>query len=400
MNNKIQLLSVKSAPRMEKAALSFLARGAASILPRLNNLAARRDLVGGLAAPIPKLIGGLQRTYGLGQQGVAAVRQGLGSSMDDLLKNPLYQRGAKNISAGKNLREQSAYLTGIKAPNPWQYRLGRGIGGFTLGAPLAVAPFTAAEYAGAASADSNKVKDYAKNRAYERVEDRLGQFQALPFLERMKAIYNPEGFTQQLDMPEATNLHSSIQAGTFGNSPGLLKFLSSFNPFLGSPSDVINQKVRGEMFNSLNAKEAGEKRAMQLLKGLGTGLGKAWRAGRAAKPRFKPKKNTSILQSVLQRGAYNTAKSPLKALGAAAPAAIIPYALKSNYDAGKNNVYDAAANDAVGMADLGLMEQFNQPGFMGGLGRAGMAIAPGMGSDMILKQIRQSMFPEVSNTVR
>jgi hypothetical protein len=41
-------------------------------------------------------------------------------------------------------------------------------------------------------------------------------------------------------------------------------------------------------------------------------------------------------------------------------------------------------------------DKFNQPGFMGGLGRAGMAIAPGMGSDMILNQIRQSMFPEVN----
>jgi hypothetical protein len=42
------------------------------------------------------------------------------------------------------------------------------------------------------------------------------------------------------------------------------------------------------------------------------------------------------------------------------------------------------------------LEQFNQPGFMGGLGRAGMTIAPGMMSDMLLNQIRQSMFPEVN----
>jgi hypothetical protein len=42
------------------------------------------------------------------------------------------------------------------------------------------------------------------------------------------------------------------------------------------------------------------------------------------------------------------------------------------------------------------MEKFNQPGFMGGLNRFGMAMAPGMGQEMILKQIRQSMFPEVN----
>lgn len=397
MNNKIQLLSGKPAPRMEKAAMSFLARGAASILPRLTNLAARRDLVGGLAAPIPKLFGGLQRAYGRAQQGVAVARQGLGSSVDDLLKNPLYQRGAKNVSSGKNLREQAGFMAGIKAPNPFSYRAGRGIGGVALGAPLALAPFTAAEYAGAASADPELAKEYAKNMAYERAEARLGQFQNMPFMDRMKAVYDPQSFTQKLQMPEAENLQQAIADENL-NNPGILKYLSSFNPFTGSPSDVINQKVRSEMMRAvMQPKEAGEKRAMPLLKGLGTGLGKAWRAGRAAKPRFKPNKNTPIWEAVLQRGAYHTAKSPLKALGVAAPVAIMPYALKSTYDAGQQGVYDAAANNAIGLADLQMLEKFNQPGFMGGLGRAGMAIAPGIGSDMILNQIRQSMFPKVSN---
>lgn len=431
MNNNIQLLSSRKSLGMEKSALSLLAKGLAATRPllssaakstgsRLSNLAARRDFVGGLAAPVTKFMGGLQNVYGRGQQGVAALRQGLGSSVDDLLKNPLYQQGAKNVGAGKNLREQSAFFSGIKAPNPASYRAGRLIGGVAVGAPLMNLPFSAAEYAGAASADPEVAKEYAKNMAYERVQDRLGQFKSMPFMDRMKAVYDPQSFTQQLQMPEASDLY---QAASEGNttSPSVLKYLSSFNPFLGSPSDVINQKVRSEMFNTLNPKSASEKQAIfgqlltkaaPMLKGLGT----AWRSGRAAGTsgavkgvqalpasgvaRMNEIKGVpvSILERALQKGVYGAAKSPLKTLGTAAGVGVAPYFLKSLYNAGQQGVYDAAANNAMGMADLQLMDKFNQPGFMGGLGRAGMAIAPGIGSDMILNQIRQSMFPTVANS--
>lgn len=426
MNNNIQLLSSRKSSDMEKAAiLSLLTKGISAARPfigsaakatgsRLSDLAARRDFVGGLAAPVNKFMGGLQNVYGRGQQGVAAVRQGLGSSVDDLLKNPLYQQGAKNVASGRGLREAAGFRSGLKAPNPMGYRAGRLIGGVAIGAPLMNLPFTAAEYAGAASADPEVAKEYAKNRAYERVEDRLNQFQSMPFLDRMQAVYNPQSFTQKLQMPEASDLYQAMSEGNTA-SPGVLKYLSSFNPFLGSPSDVVNQKVRSEMFNTLNPKSANEKQAIfgqlltkaaPMLKGLGT----AWRAGRAAGTSGAVKgvqalpssgvarEPLSILESVLQKGVYNAAKSPFKTLGGVAGAGIVPYFLKSTYDAGQQGVYDSAANNAMGMADLQLMNKFNQPGFMGGLGRAGMAIAPGIGSDMILNQIRQSMFPTVSNS--
>ena len=428
MNNNIQLLSSRKSSSMEKSALfplSLLTKGLAMTRPllgsaakstgsRLSNLAARRDFVGGLAAPVTKFMGGLQNVYGRGQQGVAALKQGLGSSVDDLLKNPLYQQGAKNVNAGKNLREQSAFFSGIKAPNPASYRAGRLLGGVAIGAPIVTAPDTVAEYLGAASADPEVAKEYAKNMAYQRAQDRLGQFKSMPFMDRMKAVYDPQSFTQQLQMPEASDLYQAVSDGNT-TSPGVLKYLSSFNPFLGSPSDVINQKVRSEMFNTLNPKSASEKQAIfgqlltkaaPMLKGLGT----AWRAGRAAGTSGAVKgvqalpasgvarEPISILERALQKGVYGAAKSPLTTLGAAAAVGSTPFYLKSIYNAGQQGVYDAAANNAVGLADIQLMDRFNQPGFMGGLGRAGMAIAPGIGSDMILNQIRQSMFPTEANS--
>jgi hypothetical protein len=411
MNTKIQLLSSKLHTDTEKVAMQFLARGVNAARAYLPSLAARRDFVGGLAAPVTKFTGGLQRAYGYGQQGVAAMRQGLGSSVDDLMKNPLYQRGAKNIAGGRAMREQSGLLAGLRAPNPWGYRAGRGVGAVAIGAPLFNLPFTAAEYAGASSADPAVAEEYAKNMAYQRAEDRLNQFQNMPFLDRAKAIFNPQSFTQQLQMPEASDLYQSMSDDNIDN-PGILKYLSSFNPFLGSAGDVINQKVRSQMFNSLQPKSASEKRANLglVLKGLGA----AWKAGRGATTsgavkgiQALPAQAASrlnvvqgapipIWEAALQKGVYNAAKSPWGTLGNAATVGLTPYVLKSMYDSGNQSVYDSAANNAMGMTDLQLMNKFNQPGFMGGLGRAGMAIAPGMGRDMILKQIRQSMFPEVN----
>jgi hypothetical protein len=430
MNNKIKLLSSKSSPQMEKEAIwGAVAQGARTLLPMLgsaarsffprlgstfSNLASRKDFLGGFAAPVTKFTGGLQKAYGYGQQGVAAMRQGLGSSVDDLMKNPLYQRGAKNVAGGSAMREQAGLLKGLKAPNSWSYRAGRGIGSVAVGAPLFSLPFTAAEYAGAASADPAIAEEYAKNMAYQRVQDRLNEFQNMPFLDRAKAVFNPEGLTQQMQAPEAAELYQAIGSGNT-ESPGLLKYLSGFNPFLGSPSEVVNQKVRSEMFNALN-KSGSEKQAMvgQILKGLGA----AWKAGRGAAgaaTRGATKgvqslttsgvsrlntapgvTNIPIWEAALQKGMYQAGKSPLGTLGAAAAVGLTPFTLKSMYDSGNRSVYDAAANNAMGMADLQLLSKFNQPGFMGGLGRAGFALAPGLVSDMVLKQVRQSMFPEVN----
>jgi hypothetical protein len=408
----MQLLSQPNNNQAEKQAFSQLAKG-------MGSLASRKDFIGGLLAPIPKLFGGMQKVYGRGQQGAAALRQGLGSSADDLLKNPAFQRGSKNVTAGKSLREQAGLRSGLQAPNPWSYRAGRGLGAVAVGAPLMNLPFTAATYAGAANADPALAEEYAKNMAYDRVEERIGQFRNMPFLERAKTIFKPQDFSQQLRMPEATDLYQSMADNNL-NNPGIMKYLASFNPFAGSPNEVISQKVRSEMMKHLQPKSASEKCANigNVLKGFGA----AWRAGRGAASgavnsavkgvhsipytgvshlnRIPGVTNIPIWEAALQKGIYNTAKSPGTYLGNASLAGLLPYAALSSYDSGKQQVYDSAANNAAGMADLGIMEKFNQPGFMGGLGRAGMAIAPGMFGDMVLNQVRQSMFPEVNQQQR
>jgi len=379
---------------------------AARAFGALSRLAARKDFLGGLAAPIPKVFGGMQRLYGRGLQGAAAVSQGLGSSADDLLKNPMFQRGAQHVSSGNVFRQQAGLRAGLSAPNPLKYRVGRGIGAVALGAPIATAPFTLAEYAGASSADPALAEEYAKNMAYDRSRDRLEQFKSMNFLDRMRTAYDPQSFTQKLNMPEATNLYQAMSDNNL-NNPGIMKYISSFNPFTGSADEVINQKVRSEMMRSMQNKSANEKQANlgQVLKGLGA----AWKLGRGAATSgavkgmksipvsgAKPPTNIPIWEAALQKGMYNIGKSPGTAAFGIGGAAIAPYFLGASYNSGRNAVYDAAANNAMGMADLQLLEKFNQPGFMGGLGRAGMAIAPGMGSDMILNRIRQSMFPEVN----
>lgn len=407
----MQLLS-QSKVYNEKKAMSLIRTLGVPALKGMRNIVKRDDFVGGLLAPIPKFFGGLQKTYGRGQQGIAALRQGLNSSADDLLKNPLYQRGARNVSRGNTFRERAGYLSGVSSAKPLQYRTGRVLGGLAIGAPLMNLPFTAAEYAGAANADPAFAEEYAKNMAYDRAEERLGQFQNMPFLDRMKAVYDPQSFTQQLQMPEATDLYQAMSDDNL-NNPGIMKYLSSFNPFTGGPVDVINQKVRSEMMRNMQPKEASDKQAMQLLLNKATpvlrGMQTAFRRGRMTTKHnynFAPTRKaptlpgssaTPIWRAGLNRAAFEVGKSPGQAAFSTAAIGLPAYFLKHHYDQGKNEVYDAAANNAMGMADLQLMDKFNQPGFMGGLGRAGMAIAPGMGSDMILKQIRQSMFPEVNN---
>jgi hypothetical protein len=424
MAAKLQLISGPVSSNMEKSAsipklIGGVVRGVASRMPargfsdRLYDLASRRDFVGGLAAPVTKLFGGLQKVHGRAQQGIAAMQQGLGGSMDDLLKNPLYQRGAKNVSAGGATRQQSGLRSGLKAPNPLSYRIGRGVGAATIGAPLFNLPFTAAEYAGAAAADPALAEEYAKNVAYQRVEDRLNQFSEIPFMDRIKSIVNPSITTQKFQVPEAADLYQNMVSNNL-NNPGIMKYLASFNPFFGSPSSVIDQKVRSAMFDALQPKAAYEKKANALFKLLGN----AWKSGRgvakatsargaprgtipfpgraAAMPGNTRTTPSNILEHALHKGVYNIAKSPGSALQGAAFLGLTPVGLNMMYNSGKQTVYDSAANNAAGLADLQLMEKFNQPGFMGGLGRTGMAIAPGMGRDMILNQIRQSMFPAVN----
>lgn len=395
MNNKIQLLSSRKTPDMEKAALVQRFLNYAS--KPMANLAKRRDFIGGLFAPIPKLFGGIQKTVGHAQRGAAGINAGSKATLKQLEKDPLFIQGKKNLSKGNKIREQAGLLKGISAENPLGYRVGRGLGAVAIGAPLFNLPWNAAEYLGAAGVDPAKAEEYAKNMAYLRMDDRLKEFANMPFMERLQTIWNPEKYTSSISAPEASDLYENI-ANQNINNPGILKYLASFNPFFGSPESVINQKIRSQMLNRIGTKQASVAKFFNKVLKPAYNYGKKVRLrggnARGIKKFDTSKMNIPWWQSMAGDVAVNAGKHPfITSLGALGGVAM-PYSLYNSYQGGKNTVYNAAANNAIGLADQMLFENFNQPGFMAGLGRLGMAVAPGMGSDMILKQIRQSMFPE------
>lgn len=402
----MQLLSQPNNNQTEKQAFKHLAKG-------MRSLASRKDFLGGLLAPLVKTYGGLQRAVGYGKQ-LPAVMKNPNATKRVLKKDKLFSQGTRDIKTGNKLRQQSAFEKIFDSKNPMGYRVGRGVGTAALGAPIALAPYTVPHYLGAASADPELAKEYAKNTAYDRVQERLNQFSSMPFLERMQSAWKPEKFTQTLQSPEASSVYESMTGDNI-NNPGILKYLSSFNPLLSNPEAVIDQKIRSEIFRNMQSGKAASDITKQanMLRNLFTKVlkpaydfGKKTRGlsvGAKLPKKIKPydtHKGKSYVEGLLGDAAVTVGKHPVLASLGALNTAYMPFGMYNSYQAGKNQVYDSAANDAMGMADLGLMEKFKQPGFMGGLGRAGMAIAPGMGSDMILNQIRQSMFPEVNQQQR
>ena len=123
MNNKIQLLSSGKSSGMEKAALVQKLLNSAS--KPMADLAKRRDFIGGLFAPIPKLFGGIQKTVGHAQRGAAGINAGSKATLKQLEKDPLFIQGKKNLSKGNKIREQAGLLKGISAENPLGYRSGK-----------------------------------------------------------------------------------------------------------------------------------------------------------------------------------------------------------------------------------------------------------------------------------
>jgi hypothetical protein len=398
----MQLLSQSKTNQFEKQALSQLAKG-------MSTLAARKDFIGGLLAPLVKTYGGVQRAVGYTKQ-LPAVIKNPSATRNVLKKDKLFSQGAKDIQKGDNLRQQAAFEKIFNSKNPLSYRVGRGLGAATIGLPIITAPITIPRYLGAASADTDLAKEYAKNRAYERIENRLNQFSEIPFLDRIQTAWNPTNFTKNLESPEAASVYESIANNNI-NNPGILKYLSSFNPFVSNPQEVIRQKIRSEILKSMQT----NKSASELIKQANTlqqiftkilkpayafgkktrGIPQGAKLPKKIKP-YDPYKRKSYLEGVLGDAAIFAGKHPVLAPVTTIGTALTPFSMYNSYQSGKQQVYDDAASVAEGLADLGIMEKFNQPGFMGGLNRFGMAMAPGIGQEMILKQIRQSMFPELN----
>lgn len=382
----------------KKANLGILAK----VPGFMSQIAGSRSFLGGLAAPVAKLYGGGQKVVGRAQQGVAALRGG-NKTLAEVSQTPLYQQGAKNVATGAGLRQQAGLSNVLNDANPLSYRIGRGVGAVGLGAPLMFAPNTLASYAGAASADPTIAKDYAMNMAEERLQERLEQFGQMPFLERLQSAWNPQKFTDQVGQtaPEAADLMYNAERNNI-NNPGILRYLASFNPFLGDPESNIRRVVRGTMMNELGMKNASEKQAMQVLKNALPMFQKVWRAGRSA-AKAKPHgvnlplpnaftNQVPAWQAVANKGIYNLSQAPVRKTLTGLGLASIPAMMPWDYSRGQNAVYDQAAQDARAMADIQFTQMFNTPGLMGGLGRFGAALAPGMAQNMILNKVRQQMY--------
>jgi hypothetical protein len=402
----MQLLSQSKTKEIEKQAMPG---GVGKVMQQLSK---GDDFLSGLAGPIVNTYGGLQKLMGYGRQ-LPALYKNPKTTRDVLLKDNLFAQGAKDIRRGNTLRTRAGLQNIFNTDKSIGYRLGRGVGAGAIGAPIVFAPFTLSSYLGAANADPQLAQEYAKNRAYDRVESRLNQFSEMPFLDRIQTVLKPEKFSENLNSPAASDIYENLANNNI-NNPGILKYLSSFNPFITNPDEVIKQRVRSEVLRNMQSGKSASELTKQanILKHIFTNvlqpaysLGKQYRGlpMNAKLPKalrdYNKTPGQSYLENLAGNYAMNLGKNPvLTSLGTlgAAYTAQLPFAMRDSYQAGKNNVYNEAGLAAEGLADLGIMDKFNQPGFMGGLGRAGMAIAPGMGRDMILKQIRQSMFPELN----
>lgn len=407
----MQLLSQSKNTQTEKQALMKLISGAGDDISKgIYNLSKRDDFVGGLAGPVVSAFGGLKKLVGRGRQ-MPAMYKDPKANRDVLMQDKLFAQGVKDMRRGQALRDRSNIGNIFNSDKSVGYRVGRGVGAASVGVPLALAPFTLSSYLGAANVDPEVAQEYAKNMAYDRVENRLNQFSEMPFLDRIQSVWKPENFSENFRSPEAVDLYENLSSNNI-NNPGILKYLAGFNPFFSSPDEAIRQKTRSEALRTTQGNKFANystKQANMLSQIFSKVLKPAYNLGkqyRGIDTKLLPKsiktytgtRGNSYLENIAERYAMNLGKNPIMTPLATLGAVGTPYGMYSSYQSGKDQVYDEAANTAMGLADLQLMEKFNQPGFMGGLGRAGMAIAPGIGSDMILNQIRQSMFPTVSNS--
>lgn len=390
----------------------------------LANKVGQRTFTSGLAAPVSKLYGGVQKLYGRGQQAVAGLTNNQG----------LYNRGASNLMSGTAQRGAAGLRSGLQAPNPWSYRMGRGVGMAAIGAPLAMSSMQAATLAGANSVDPAVVAEYAKGQAHNRVNSRMQEFTNMPFMDRLRTAMDPSEFTNNIlsNSAEFQGLNNDMQNGP-PTAPGMMGYMASFNPLLGR--DPIKQQVLYNMFNkqgayipALMAKEATGMGAIvrgagsagwQALKGWGrNALGKVQQKipgtnplnaitnkgqGTMAMNRAKKTMDTlmnpaaplpqpSVGQSMVGKGVYNAIANPFKTTLGVGGAALTPYMLASSYGNGQSSVYDNAVNAANGMADYQFTQQFAQPGMMGMGQRMMGAVMPGFAANYVNQQTGNSLY--------
>jgi hypothetical protein len=94
------------------------------------------------------------------------------------------------------------------------------------------------------------------------------------------------------------------------------------------------------------------------------------------------------LNALLARGAYQVGRNPGTSAMAAGGMALMPAFMASEYKGGKNQVFDQAAQNARGMADMQFAHQYSNTN---PLMRWGAALMPGMAQKYVQKQMSGMM---------
>ena len=387
---------------------------AGGIMSKFIGMGLKKNFLGGLTAPVTKFVGGVRNAYGQGQKAwAAATNRSLPAAQLQAL--PLYQRGVSNASKGMHLRNKTEFFRGINpfaAHNNLGYSAGRLAGGLTVGSALWSAPFTASSYLGAYNADPEIAKQRALAGAANAANGRMQQFAEMPFMDRLRTAWDPSSFvTQAYDSsPQLQSFIEAIQNNKT-DAPGFTQYLSSFLPIVGDYENTVGQAVRAKMLSQLpqaygkSANVASKLFSQYVAPAAKLGWRHLWNPAKRALPAFSPGGSgvttavsklhgriPSAMEGLAARAAYSTVAHPFKTLARGAGAAVVPWLLADSYGQGKNTVYDQAEQAGGGLGDYQFMNQFMQPGFMGGLQRFGAAMMPGMAQNYVGNKTQQLLY--------
>lgn len=393
------------------------------------------QLLKGMAAPVMKAFHGAKGLFGRGQQAAGVARSAITGAKG---VDPLFTAGSKTVANANAARAPYGFgnMTGAtnKATgqaNTLAGRAGRYLGAGTVGATIVGAPYAGASYLGAASANPESVQSNAMAMAKQRLDARTNEFKNLSMMDRFRLAYNPSIYSDAIrnNSPELQQLSQNATA----KKPGLMSYAVGLNPFASifGGVDPIGQATHHAVISGmgksawLQAARSGLSAAKPALTGAVQGIGSkvvggisnllgkyapksltnttgnlaakskgnAFEAGNKA---FNGMGSLTHPQQLLTKGIHGASSRPFTtALGVAGTAAT-PYFLGSSYNAGRQQVYDTAAQDAMGMADNQFANTFETPGLGGSLARYGAALMPGQMQNIIDREwarIQQARTP-------
>lgn len=417
----MQLISSRDTTEKQALAQTALSFGKGLIQPLYKTFAGAKALgsqakkVYGAATNNRQMYDAAQKSYqqNMKDRATAGFREGTGL-------NALFNKSPRTKVFASNKAH-----TGINAaPTDLASRAGRVAGGLGLGSAMVFAPGKAMEYWGASSVNPEDAALWAAHEGGIRANQHMQAFKQMPFMQRMQAAINPEAYTQNNILnssPEYADLDNAYRQGV--KDPGFLKYLSAMHPVVGTAFglDPVRDAVRYQTLESMKNASEMQKEANGLLSA-GLAIGKAalgklgnplphiragWQTGRLGYPasygKYVPNKGT-VLQEQLGHVAHNLGKegfgktlmgAGMQGLNTAwmGPAGLLPLGLTSGLamanmlggrDAGRAQVFDAAAANARGLADATFANEFTNAN---PLMRMGGAAFPGLMEDQVQQMI-------------